>query len=36
MIGASLSRLMVATPEVGGKYDTRAINKEDLTLGFDL
>jgi hypothetical protein len=36
MIEASLSRLMVSTQQMGGKYDMRAINKEGLTLVFDL
>jgi hypothetical protein len=35
-IGASLSRLMVATQQVGEIYDMKAINKDGLTLGFDL
>jgi hypothetical protein len=36
MMEASLSRLIVATHQVGGKDDMRAINKDGLTLGFDL
>jgi hypothetical protein len=32
----SLNRLMVVTQQVGEKYDMKAINKEGLTLGFDL
>jgi hypothetical protein len=35
-IEASLSRLMLATQQVGGKYDMKATNKDGLTLGFDL
>jgi hypothetical protein len=35
-IEASLSRLMVATQQVGEKYDMKVINKDGLTLGFDL
>jgi hypothetical protein len=27
---------MVATQQVGGKYDMKATNKDGLTLGFDL
>jgi hypothetical protein len=32
MIETSLSKLMVATQQMGGKDDMRAINKEGLTL----
>jgi hypothetical protein len=35
-IEASLSSLMVATQQVGGKYDMKDINKDGLTLEFDL